>query len=136
MSVAEPVIIEVAINRDARHAHSVNTKAAHVTDAEAADMRAANDAHVSAAEATDMTAAKTATAAREGITTSHRYSNHRGCGDCENSAVNLSFHDLTPFFLAPNQSWAMKGGISNIDWRSVRSTKSICCQIRRIRHSL
>jgi hypothetical protein len=54
----------------------VNTKAARVTDAEAADMRATNDAHVSTSEAADMTAAKaatkTATAARKGGTT--------GCG--------------------------------------------------------
>jgi hypothetical protein len=30
--------------------------------------------------------------------------------------VNLGFHALTPFSLALNQSWAMKGRISNIDW--------------------
>jgi D-alanyl-D-alanine carboxypeptidase len=136
MSVAESVVIEAAIRRDARHAHRVNTKAAHMTDAEAAAMRATNDTHVGTSKATDMTAAKTATAAREGGTTSRRYSNQRGCGDCENFAVNLSFHDPDSFFLASNQSWAMKGGISNIDWCLVRSRKSICCQIRRIRHSL
>ena len=74
MSVAESVVIEAAIYRDAGHAHRVNAKAAHVTDAEAADMRATNDAHVSTSEAADMTAAKattkTATAARKGGTTS------------------------------------------------------------------
>ena len=36
----------------------VDAKAAHVTDAEAADMRANDDAHVSTSEAADMTAAK------------------------------------------------------------------------------
>ena len=65
MSVAESVVIEAAIHRDAGRAHRVNAKAAHVTDAEAADMRATNDAHVSTSEAADMTAAKTATAARK-----------------------------------------------------------------------
>jgi hypothetical protein len=115
MGVAESVVIEAAIHRDAGHAHRVNTKAAHVTDAEAAGMRATGDAHVSTAEATDMTAAKAAAAAREGGTASRRYSDHRGRGDRENFAVNLDFHDLAPFSPALNQSWAMKGGISNID---------------------
>ena len=72
MSVAESVVIEVAIHRNAGHAHRVDAKAAHVTDAEAADMRATNDAHVSTSEAADMTAAKAATAARKGGTA--------GCG--------------------------------------------------------
>jgi hypothetical protein len=49
----------------------MNAKAAHVTDAEAADMRSTNDANVSTSEAADVTAAKTATAARQGGTTSH-----------------------------------------------------------------
>ena len=40
MSVAEPVVIAAAIHRDAGHAHRVDAKAAHVTDAEAADMGA------------------------------------------------------------------------------------------------
>jgi hypothetical protein len=70
MSVAESVVFEAAIHRNAGHAHRVNTKAAHVTDAEAAGMRATNDAHVSTSEAADVTAAKTATAARQGGTTS------------------------------------------------------------------
>jgi hypothetical protein len=39
----------------------VNTKAAHVTDAEAADMRATNDAHVNTSEAADVAATKTTT---------------------------------------------------------------------------
>ena len=91
MSVAKSVVIEAAIHRDAGHAHRVNAKAAHVTDAEAADMRATNDAHVSTSEAADMTAAKTATAARKSGTTGRGYSNHRGCGDCENFALNLDF---------------------------------------------
>jgi hypothetical protein len=101
MSVAESVVIEAAIYRDAGHAHRVDAKAAHVTDAEAADMRATNDAHVSTSEAADMTAAKattkTATAARKGGTTSRGQPNHRGCGDCENFALNLNFHDVAPF---------------------------------------
>ena len=87
MSAAESVVIEAAIHRDAGHAHRVNTNAADVTDAGAADMGATNDAHVSTSETADMTAAKTATAAREGGTTSRGYSNHRGCGDCEHFAV-------------------------------------------------
>jgi hypothetical protein len=62
-----------------------------------------------------VTAAKTATAMRKSGTRTRGHCNHRGCGDCENFAVNLDFHDLAPFSLAPNQSWAMKGGISNID---------------------
>jgi hypothetical protein len=114
MSAAESVVIEAAIRRDAGHAHRVNTNTADVTDA-GADMRATNDAHMSTSETADMTAAKTATAAREGGTTSRGYSNHRGCGDCENFAVNLGFHDAAPFSLVSNQSWAMKGGFSNID---------------------
>ncbi|HET6841754.1 MAG TPA: hypothetical protein VFK06_08715, partial [Candidatus Angelobacter sp.] len=97
MSVAESVVIEAAINRDAGHAHRVHAKAAHVTDAEAADMRSTNDANVSTSEAADVTAAKTATAARKSGTASRGYSNHRGCGDCENFAVNLNFHNLAPF---------------------------------------
>jgi hypothetical protein len=97
MSVAESVVIEAAIHRGAGHAHRMNAKAAHVTDAEAADMRATNDANVSTSEAADVTAAKTATAARKSGTASRGYSNHRGCGDCENFAVNLNFHDLAPF---------------------------------------
>ena len=104
-----------ATHRDAGRAHRVNTKAAHVTDAEAADMRASNDAHVSTSEAADVTPAKTATATRQGGTTGRRYSDHYDRGDCENFAVNPDFHSLAPFSLAPNQSWAMKGGISNID---------------------
>jgi hypothetical protein len=52
---------------------------------------------------------------RRSGTRTRGHCNHRGCGDCENFAVNLDFHDLAPFSLAPNQSWAMKGGISNID---------------------
>ena len=52
----------------------MDAKAAHVTDAEAADMRVTNDAHVSTSEAADMTAAKattkTATATRKSVTTS------------------------------------------------------------------
>jgi hypothetical protein len=112
--VAESVVIEIAIHRNAGHAHRVKTRAAHVTDAEAADMRATSDAHVSTAEATDVTAAKTATTAREGGTASRRYSDHRGGGDRENFAVNLGFHDLAPFSLASSQSWAMNGGVSNI----------------------
>ena len=115
MSVAESVVIKAAIHRDAGHAHRVDAKAAHVTDAEAADMSAANDAPVSTSEAADVTATKTATATRKRGTTSHRYSNHCGRGDPENFAVYLGFHYLAPFSLAPNQSWAMKGGISNID---------------------
>jgi hypothetical protein len=67
MSVAESVVIEAAIHRDAGHAHRVDAKSA-----EAADMRATNDAHVSTSEAADMTAAKAATATRKGGTT--------GCG--------------------------------------------------------
>ena len=55
MSAAKSVVIEAAIDRDAGHAHRVDAKAAHVTDAEAADMRATNDAHVSTSEAADMT---------------------------------------------------------------------------------
>jgi len=43
--------------------------------------------------------------------------NHCGRGDCENFV--LDFHDLPPFFLVSNQSWALKGDISNIDWRWV-----------------
>ena len=114
MSVAESVAIEAAIHRDAGHAHRVNTT--HVTDSETADMRATNDAHVSASEAADVTATKTATAARKGGATSRGYSNHRGCGDCENFAVNLGFHNLAPFLWYRTESWAAKGGISNIDW--------------------
>ena len=97
MSVAEFVVIEAAIHRGAGHAHRMNTNTADVTDAGAADMRATNDAHMSTSETADMTAAKTATAAREGGTASRGYSNHRGCGDCENFAVNLSFHSLLLF---------------------------------------
>jgi hypothetical protein len=93
MSVAESVVIEAAIHRDAGHAHRVHAKAAHVTDAEAADMRSTNDANVSTSEAADVTAA----AARKSGTASRGYSNHRGCGDCENFAVNLNFHNLAPF---------------------------------------
>ena len=114
MSAAEFVVIEAAIHRDARHAHRVNTNAADVTDAGAADMGATNDAHVSTSETADM-AAKTPTAAREGGATSRGYSNQRGCGDCEHFAVNWGFHDTAPFSLVSNQSWAMKGGFSNID---------------------
>jgi cytochrome c len=106
MSVAEPAVIEAAIHPDAGHAHRVNTKATHVTDAEAADMGATNDAHVNTSEAADVAATKTTTATRKGGTTSHRYSNHRGCDDCENFAVNLGFHNLAPFSLVSNQSWA------------------------------
>ena len=72
VSAAKSVVIEDAIRRDTGHAHRVDAKAAHVTNAEAADMRATNDAHVSTSEAADMTAAKAATAARKGGTT--------GCG--------------------------------------------------------
>jgi hypothetical protein len=115
ISMAESVVIEATIHRDAWRAHRVNTKAAHVTDAEAADMRATNDAHVSTSEAADVTAAKTATATRQGGTTGRRYSDHYGRGDCENFVVNLAFHDLAPFSLVSNQSWAVKGRISNID---------------------
>jgi hypothetical protein len=97
MSVAESVVIEAAIHRGAGRAHRMNAKAAHVTDAEAADMRSTNDANVSTSEAADVTAAKTATAARKSGTASRGYSNHRGCGDCENFAVNLNFHNLAPF---------------------------------------
>ena len=68
-------------------------------------MRATNDAYVSTSEAADVTATKTATASRKGGTTSRGYSNHRGCGDCENFAVNLGFHNLAPFSLVLNQSW-------------------------------
>ena len=71
LSVAESVAIEAAIHRDARCAR-VDAKAAHVTEVEAADVRATNDAHVSTSEAADMTAAKAATAARKGGTA--------GCG--------------------------------------------------------
>jgi hypothetical protein len=116
MSVAESVVIEAAVHRDAGHAHRVNTNAADVTAAEAANMRATNDAHVSTSETTDMTTAKTTTAARKGGTTSRGHSNHCCRGDCENFAVNLGFHNLAPFSLVSNQSWAVKGGISNIDW--------------------
>jgi hypothetical protein len=35
-NVAEPAIAKAAIHRDARHAHGVEAKAPHVTDAEAA----------------------------------------------------------------------------------------------------
>jgi hypothetical protein len=93
MSVAESVVIEAAIHRGAGRAHRMNAKAAHVTDAEAADMRSTNDANVSTSEAADVTA----TAARKSGTASRGYSNHRGCGDCENFAVNLNFHNLAPF---------------------------------------
>jgi len=116
-SAAEPVVIEAAIHRDARHAHWVNTNAAHVTDAEAADMRASNDAHVGISEAADVTATKTATASRKSGTAGRRYSDHCGRGDSENFV--LDFHDLPPFSLVSNQSWALKGDISNIDWRWV-----------------
>jgi hypothetical protein len=116
MSVAEPAVIEAAIHPDAGHAHRVNTKATHVTDAEAADMRATNDAYVRTSETSDVTnTTKTATATRKSGTTGRRYSDHYDRGDCENFAVNPDFHSLAPFSLAPNQSWAMKGGISNID---------------------
>ena len=49
MNVAESVVIETAIRRNAGRAHRVNIKAVPVTDAEAADMRAANHAPVSTA---------------------------------------------------------------------------------------
>jgi hypothetical protein len=63
MSAAKWVVIEAAIHRDTGYARRVNTRAAHVTDAEVADMTTTNDSaadgpHVSSAEATDMTAAK------------------------------------------------------------------------------
>jgi hypothetical protein len=102
MSAAKCVVIEAAIHRDAGHAHRVDAKAAHVTDAEVADMSATNNSgangpHVSTAEATEMTAAKTATAARKDGTTGHRYANHRGSDDCENSSVILGFMGLLLF---------------------------------------
>ena len=115
MSVAESVVIEAAIHRDAGHAHRVNTKAAYVTDAKAANMRTTNDAQVSASETTDMSATKTSTATRKRGTTVRRYSDHCGRDDCENFA--LDFHDLAPFSPMSNQRWAMQGDISNIDWR-------------------
>jgi hypothetical protein len=68
--------------------------------------------------AADMFAARKG-AARKGGTASRRNAEHHGYGDCENFGVNLSFHGLTPFSLVSNQSWAMKAGISNIDWCSV-----------------
>jgi hypothetical protein len=80
----------------------VNTNAAHVTDAEAADMRASNDAHVGISEAADVTATKTATASRKSGTAGRRYSDPCGRGDCENFV--LDFHDLPPFSLLSNQS--------------------------------
>jgi hypothetical protein len=37
-------------------------------------------------------------ATRKGGTSSRRDAEHHGCGDCENFAVNLSFHGLRSFF--------------------------------------
>jgi hypothetical protein len=56
--------------------------------------------------ATHVTAAKTATATRKSGTPTCGHCNHGGCGDCENFAVNLSFHDLAPSSLVSNQIWA------------------------------
>jgi hypothetical protein len=97
MSAAKWVVIEAAIHRDTGYARRVNTRAAHVTDAEVADMTTTNDSaadgpHVSSAEATDMTAAKAATAARKDCTTRHCYANHHRGSDCENSSVTPGFH--------------------------------------------
>jgi hypothetical protein len=43
-------------------------------------------------------AAHVTAATRLGSTTSRGDSNHCGCSDCENFAVNLGFHKLTPLF--------------------------------------
>jgi hypothetical protein len=65
--------------------------------AETADMKAVEAADMASAEAANMAAEAAATARKRGITSQ---SNHYGCGDCENSSVRESRHDLFPFLFA------------------------------------
>jgi hypothetical protein len=61
--------------------------------------------------------AATVSAAGKSSAAGRREAEHDGHSDRQNVVVNL--HSLGSFFLVSNQSWAMKGDISNIDWCSV-----------------
>jgi hypothetical protein len=63
--------------------------------------------------------AATVSAARKSSAAGRREAEHHGRSDCQNVVVNPCFHSLGSFFLVSNQSWAMKGDISNIGWCSV-----------------
>jgi hypothetical protein len=57
------------------------------------------------------------TVTRKGGITSRGHPNHRSRSHRENFGLNLGLHDLAPFSPVSNQSWAIKGAISNIDLR-------------------